>query len=116
MAGNELFKHAVRRMESACKECLEEAGYTELDVSWLIPHQANIRIIDAIAKRLEHLPSSRIVKTLEKYGNTSASSIGIALHELSKKKAIQKGELVLLTAFGGGLTWGASLLRMNDET
>lgn len=115
MTGNELFKHAVRRMETACKECLESAGSKESDVSWLIPHQANIRIIDAIAKRLEHLPPERIVKTLEKYGNTSASSVGIALDELRKGHHIQAEERVLLTAFGGGLTWGASLLRMSDE-
>lgn len=116
MTGNELFKHAVRRMETACKKCLEAAGSTELDVSWLIPHQANIRIIDAIAKRLEHLPAKRIVKTLEKYGNTSASSVGIALDELRRGHLIQAGERILLTAFGGGLTWGASLLRMSDES
>jgi len=115
MAGNELFKHAVRRMETACKECLEEAGSTESQIAWFIPHQANIRIIDAIAKRFENLPSEKIVKTLEKYGNTSASSIGIALDELFKGHSIQRGEQILLTAFGGGLTWGAALLRMSDE-
>jgi 3-oxoacyl-[acyl-carrier-protein] synthase-3 len=115
MAGNELFKHAVRRMETACKECLEKANVSELEVSWLIPHQANMRIIDAIAKRLEHLPPTRIIKTLEKYGNTSASSVGIALDELLKKQLIQPNERILLTAFGGGLTWGASLLRMSNE-
>jgi 3-oxoacyl-[acyl-carrier-protein] synthase-3 len=113
MAGNELFKHAVRRMEAACRECLAAAGSSEAEVAWLIPHQANIRIIDAISKRLEHLPPERIVKTLEKYGNTSASSVGIALDELLKGNSIEEDEQVLLTAFGGGLTWGASLLRMN---
>jgi len=116
MSGNELFKHAVRRMEAACKESLELAGCKELDISWLVPHQANMRIIDAISKRLEHLPPERIVKTLEKYGNTSASSVGIALDELLKKSSVQAGEQILLTAFGGGLTWGASLLRMSDES
>jgi 3-oxoacyl-[acyl-carrier-protein] synthase-3 len=110
MAGNEVFKHAVRRMEAACRKCLEMAGLSESDVSWLIPHQANIRIIDAIGKRFEHLPDERIFKTLHKYGNTSGSSVGIALDELKKEHTIEEGEQILLTAFGGGLTWGAAVL------
>lgn len=110
MAGNEVFKHAVRRMEAACKDCLEAAGLTENQISWLIPHQANLRIIDAIAKRFEHLPQERIFKTVQKYGNTSASSIGIALDELLQQGPLQPGEKVLLTAFGAGLTWGAGIL------
>ena len=112
MAGNEVFKHAVRRMELACKECLEEAGVPEQDISWVVPHQANIRIIDAIAKRFNHLPADRVFKTVQKYGNTSASSIGIALHELKEGKSLQPGEKILLTAFGAGLTWGAALLEV----
>ncbi|PIS03057.1 MAG: 3-oxoacyl-ACP synthase [Chlamydiae bacterium CG10_big_fil_rev_8_21_14_0_10_42_34] len=111
MAGNEVFKHAVRRMETACKECLNAAGITEQEVSWLIPHQANMRIIDAIAKRFEHLPPERIFKTVQKYGNTSASSVGIALDELLKTAPLKQGEQILLTAFGAGLTWGAGILR-----
>lgn len=110
MAGNEVFKHAVRRMEAACKDCLEGAGLSEQQISWLIPHQANMRIIDAIAKRFEHLPQERIFKTVQKYGNTSASSVGIALDELLKKGPLKKGEKILLTAFGAGLTWGAVIL------
>jgi 3-oxoacyl-[acyl-carrier-protein] synthase-3 len=110
MAGNEVFKHAVRRMEAACKDCLEGAGLAEKDVSWLIPHQANMRIIDAIAKRFEHLPAERIFKTVQKYGNTSSSSVGIALDELLQMGPLQKGEKILLTAFGAGLTWGAGIL------
>jgi 3-oxoacyl-[acyl-carrier-protein] synthase-3 len=111
MSGNEVFKHAVRRMETACKECLDAAGVTEKEISWLIPHQANLRIIDAIAKRFEHLPPERIFKTVQKYGNTSSSSVGIALDELLKTAPLQKGEQILLTAFGAGLTWGAGVLR-----
>jgi 3-oxoacyl-[acyl-carrier-protein] synthase-3 len=114
MAGNEVFKHAVRRMEMACKICLESAGVSESEISWLIPHQANIRIIDAIAKRFEQLPPERIYKTLHKYGNTSASSVGIALDELCKQQNIEQGERLLLTAFGGGLTWGAALLTAEN--
>lgn len=111
MAGNEVFKHAVRRMEAACKDCLEKLGVTEQQISWLIPHQANMRIIDAIAKRFEHLPPERIFKTVQKYGNTSASSVGIALDELLRNAPLSEGELILLTAFGAGLTWGAGVLR-----
>ena len=116
MAGNEVFKHAVRRMESACRECLALALLTEADISWLIPHQANIRIIDAMAKRFEHLPSERVFKTVHKYGNTSASSVGIALDELRRQEEILPGERILLTAFGGGLTWGAAVLTASGES
>ncbi len=115
MAGNEVFKHAVRRMESASKECLDMAGMSEGDVSWLVPHQANKRIIDAIAKRFKHLAANRIFETVHKYGNTSASSVGIALDELMKEHTVKDGENILLTAFGSGFTWGASLLRYEGE-
>lgn len=111
MAGGEVFKHAVRRMEGACKECIEAAGISEKEITYLIPHQANMRIIDAIAKRFEHLPPERIFKTVQKYGNTSASSVGIALDELCKEYAVRPQDKILLTAFGGGFTWGAALLR-----
>lgn len=114
MSGNEVFKHAVRRMEAACKECLEDAQILEKDISYLIPHQANLRIIDAIGKRFEHLPPERIYKTIHKYGNTSASSVGIALDELLKQKLVKKDEHILLTAFGGGFTWGAALLTAGE--
>ena len=114
MAGNELFKHAVRRMEAACKECIDSLGVNENEISWLIPHQANSRIIDAMAKRFEHLPKERIYKTLHKYGNTSASSVGIALDELLKAHSVLSGEKILLTAFGAGLTWGAAVLRVES--
>jgi 3-oxoacyl-[acyl-carrier-protein] synthase-3 len=115
MAGNEVFKHAVRRMEGASKDCLEALGVQESEVSWLIPHQANLRIIDAIAKRFEHLPEERIFKTVQKYGNTSASSIGIALDELLRQKNVKRGEKVLFTAFGSGFTWGAAILTAEGE-
>src|SRR5690606_31865795 len=91
MAGNEVFKHAVRRMESCCRECFSQAWLKETASSWLIPHRANIRIIDAMAKRFEHLPPERVFKTVHKYGNTSASSGGIALDELLKQEEIQEG-------------------------
>lgn len=114
MDGKETFKHAVRRMESASKECLERAGLKEDEISWLIPHQANMRIIEAIAKRFQ-VPLEKVYLTIHKYGNTSASSVGIALDELLREKAVQAGENILLTAFGAGLTWGASLLTQTEE-
>lgn len=113
MSGNEVFKHAVRSMEFACKEVLCRGGLHEQDISWLIPHQANKRIIEAIAKRFEHLPSERIYNTIHKYGNTSASSIGITLDELIRGETINKGEYILLTAFGFGFTWGAVILMQH---
>lgn len=115
MSGNEVFKHAVRRMSAAARECLAKAGLEEADVSWLVPHQANKRIIDAIAKNF-HIPENKVFQTVHKYGNTSASSIAIALHELMQEQKFQEGEHLLLTAFGGGLTWGASVLtKVGDE-
>jgi 3-oxoacyl-[acyl-carrier-protein] synthase-3 len=114
MEGKEVFKHAVRRMESASKQCLDQAGVTESEISWLVPHQANMRIIEAIAKRFA-VPDGRIYLTLHKYGNTSASSVGIALDELLTEHQLQSGENILLTAFGAGLTWGASVLTAIEE-
>jgi 3-oxoacyl-[acyl-carrier-protein] synthase-3 len=109
MVGNEVFKHAVRRMTGSARDCLEAAGLEESQVSWLVPHQANKRIIDAMAKQF-NIPDEKVYKTVHKYGNTSASSIGIALAELLQEHQFVEGERLLLTAFGGGLTWGASIL------
>lgn len=109
MEGKEVFKHAVRRMESSSKQCIERSGLTEEQIHWLIPHQANIRIIDAIAKRFS-IDNDKVYITVDKYGNTSASSVGIALDELLKEKKLSSGDNVLLTAFGAGLTWGSTVL------
>lgn len=114
MAGSEVFKHAVRRMGAASRECLEKAGLEEKDLSWLVPHQANERIIDAIAKNF-NIPHDKVYKTVHKYGNTSASSLGIALHELTMNHSFKNNEHLLLTAFGGGLTWGSAILTKIDE-
>lgn len=109
MEGKEVFKHAVRRMSAAAKECLEKVGLNESQISWIVPHQANMRIIDAIAKGFD-IPLERTYKTVQKYGNTSASSIIIALDELTREHEIQPDEHLLLVAFGAGLTWGAAIL------
>ncbi|MGC1879054.1 MAG: beta-ketoacyl-ACP synthase III [Rhabdochlamydiaceae bacterium] len=112
--GKETYKHAVRRMEMASKQCLDRAGLAESEISWIVPHQANVRIIEGIAKRFG-VPMERIYLTIHKYGNTSASSIGIALDELLHEKGIKQGENLLLVAFGAGLTWGASVLTWDEE-
>jgi len=110
MQGNEVFKLAVRAMEESAIKVLELNGLKEDDVTLLIPHQANKRIIDAIAKRLA-LPEERVFVNLHKYGNTSAASIPIALDEANRSGIIRPGELILFVAFGGGLTWGAVPVR-----
>ncbi len=111
MSGNEVFKHAVRRMEAASRECLAALKMKESQVDWLIPHQANLRIIEAIAKRFKHLPKEHVYKEgVVKYGNTSACSIGIALDELEKSGEVQAKDNLLFTVFGAGLTWGAALI------
>jgi 3-oxoacyl-[acyl-carrier-protein] synthase-3 len=109
MAGKEVFKHAIRRMEIAARECLEQAKLTENQISWLVTHQANERIIDALAKNFQ-IPRDRVGKTVHKYGNTSASSVAITFDEVRKNHTINIGEHLLLVAFGSGLTWGASVL------
>ena len=109
MEGKEVFKHAVRRMDSAARKCLVDSGLTEQDISWFVPHQANIRIIDAVSKGFM-IPEERIYKTVQKYGNTSASSIPIALKELMDTHSLNVGENILLVAFGAGFTWAGAVL------
>ncbi len=113
MGGKEVFKHAVRRMENAAKECLDKANMTEEMIDWLVPHQANERIIDAIAKRFR-ISEKKVFKTVHRYGNTSSSSIAIAFDELISEKKIKKGENILLVAFGAGFTWGATILTKDE--
>jgi 3-oxoacyl-[acyl-carrier-protein] synthase III len=110
MKGNETFKVAVRTLEDLASRTLEENGLDPAQLSLLIPHQANLRIIQATAKRLQ-LPAEKVFINIEKYGNTSAASIPIALDEALKAGKCKKGEYILLEAFGGGLTWASALLR-----
>ncbi len=109
MEGRETFKHAVRRMTSASERCMEQAGLTKEQISWVVPHQANLRIIDAVGKYMNVDPN-KVYKTIQKYGNTSASTVAIALDELTQAETIEVGEHLLLVVFGGGLTWGASIV------
>jgi 3-oxoacyl-[acyl-carrier-protein] synthase-3 len=110
MKGNELFKVAVRSMADVSREVLEEAGYKGEDVKLFIPHQANQRITDAVANNLK-VDSSIVYSNIAMHGNTSSASIPIALDECVEQKRIGEGDLVLLASFGGGVTWGAVLMR-----
>lgn len=114
MSGKEVFRHAVRRMASAAHECLKQADLNEEQVSWLVPHQANERIINALAKKFE-IPLEKVAVTVHKYGNTSAPSVAITLDELLTEKTVEVGEHLLLVAFGSGLTWGASIITKIEE-
>jgi len=109
MRGKEVFKHAVRRMAHSCEQCLSTLELQHSDISWLIPHQANGRIIDALGRHME-VPEEKVFSVIHKYGNTSASSIGIALDELLQQHDVASGERLLLVAFGAGLTWGSAVL------
>lgn len=109
-SGNEVFKVAVRAMEEAALVALKHNGYEVSDVDLFIAHQANARIIYAVAQRLS-LPEERIYINIDQYGNTSAASIPIALDEAVRAGRVRKGDLVLLSAFGSGLTWGSALIR-----
>ena len=110
MEGRETFKHAVTRMLEASQQALEMAGLSASDVALVIPHQANARIISAIAERL-NLPLERVFMNLDKYGNTSAATIPVALDEANKAGRLKKGDVILLVAFGGGFTWASSVVR-----
>ena len=110
MTGNEVFKHAVKALDSVVDEALEANGLDRHDLDWLVPHQANLRIIEATAKRLD-MPMERVIVTVDRHGNTSSGSVPLALDEAVRAGKIQRGQLVLLEAFGGGFTWGSALLR-----
>ena len=110
MMGGETFKIAVRSMVDVCKDVLNESGFEPGEVSWLVPHQANDRIIQAVGERLG-IPRERCIVNIERYGNTSSASIPIALDEAVRDGRVRRGDLILFTAFGAGLTWGAALVR-----
>lgn len=111
MHGREVFRHAVVNLAAAVDEALERNGLKGTDIQWMVPHQANLRIIDGMAKKLS-LPSDRVVVTVDRHANTSAASIPLALDEAVRDGRIRQGDLVLMEALGGGLTWGSALIRM----
>ncbi len=110
MEGREVFRHAVVRMAEAIDAALAANGLNPGDIDWLVPHQANLRIIEAMARRL-NLPQDRVVVTVDRHANTSAASIPLALCEAVKDQRIRSGDLILMEAMGGGFTWGSALVR-----
>ncbi len=110
MTGNEVFKVAVRELAHIVDETLAASGIAKAELDWLVPHQANLRIIAATAKKLD-MTMDKVVITLDRHGNTSAASVPTALDEAVRDGRIQRGQLVLLEAFGGGFTWGSALVR-----
>ena len=110
MLGKEVFKHAVNRMKEAAETVIQRAGLQPQDIACVIPHQANLRIIDAISERLD-VPSERVFVNLHHYGNTSAAAVAIAFDEANRSGAFQRGEHVVLVVFGAGLTWAAAAIR-----
>jgi 3-oxoacyl-[acyl-carrier-protein] synthase-3 len=110
MMGKEVFKHAVNRMKEAAEKVIDRADLRPEDIACVIPHQANLRIIDAIADRLA-VPNERVFVNLDKYGNTSAAAVAIALDEANRSGAFKRGEHIVLVVFGAGLTWAAAAIR-----
>ena len=110
MKGNDVFKYAVKALDSVVDEALQANGLGKADLDWLVPHQANLRIIEATAKRLD-MSMEQVVVTVDKHGNTSSASVPLALDTAVRSGRIQRGQLLLLEAFGGGFTWGSALLR-----
>ena len=110
MEGREVFKHAVTMISDVIEDTFQATGFTAADIDWFVPHQANVRIIDATAKKLD-IPLEKVIRTVDRHGNTSAASIPLALWEASSDGRIQRGDLLLLESMGGGFTWGAALLR-----
>ena len=111
MKGREVFRHAVTNLADVLRETLEGTGFSADDIAWVVPHQANQRIIDATAKKLG-LDPSRVVVTVDQHANTSAASVPLALDTAVRDGRIKPGELIVLEAMGGGFTWGASLIRV----
>jgi len=110
MRGNDVFKHAVKRMGEAAVEALKKAGLKKDDIDWFIPHQANTRIIDATGERLK-VPPEKVYVNIQRYGNVSVASIPISLHELYEDGKLKKGSIVVMDAFGAGFTWAAVVYR-----
>jgi 3-oxoacyl-[acyl-carrier-protein] synthase-3 len=110
MKGNEVFKVAVRMFGDCAERILAKNGFTASDLALFVPHQANLRIIEAAVKRLK-LPMERVIVNVDRYGNTGAASVYVALEEAWAGGRLGTGDLVLMAAFGGGFTWGAALMR-----
>ena len=110
MFGKEVFRHAVTNLSSVVDETLEDVGLTASELDWMVPHQANRRILEATAKKLKLSPE-RVIVTIQDHANTSAASVPLALDQATSDGRIKRGDLVLMEAMGGGFTWGACLAR-----
>ena len=111
MNGKEVFKYAVGSLSNAAEEAMRRAGVSKGEIDWLIPHQANIRIIDSVRERME-LPEDKVIVSLDHHGNTSAASIPLAMSENIQSGRLKKGDLVVITAMGAGFTWGGAVIRL----
>lgn len=110
MEGNKIYKNAIRSMFASTEELLRRNKLEVKDIDWVVPHQANLRIIEGLAEKL-HLPMSKVIVNIEKYGNTSSGTIPLAADEAIRSKKIRRGDMIVLTSFGAGLTWGSILAR-----
>jgi len=110
MKGREVFRHAVVNLAAVLREVLEATDYTPADIDWVVPHQANARILDATARKLD-LPPEKVIVTVDRHANTSAASVPLALDVAVRDGRIKRGDLIVLEAMGGGFTWGAAALR-----
>jgi 3-oxoacyl-[acyl-carrier-protein] synthase-3 len=110
MKGREVFRHAVVNLADVMNEVLDDSGLTAADVDWVVPHQANARILDATARKLG-LPAEKVVVTVDRHANTSAASVPLAFDTAVRDGRIKRGDVVVLEAMGGGFTWGAAALR-----
>jgi 3-oxoacyl-[acyl-carrier-protein] synthase-3 len=110
MKGREVFRHAVVNLADVLNEVLADAGFESSDIDWVVPHQANARILDATARKLG-LPPEKVIVTVDRHANTSAASVPLALDTAVRDGRIKRGDLIVLEAMGGGFTWGAAALR-----
>ena len=110
MEGREVYKHAVAKIGDVIEDAFAATGFTAADIDWFVPHQANVRIIDSTARKFG-IPGEKVIRTVDRHGNTSAASIPLALAEASADGRIKRGDLLLLEAMGGGFTWGSAILR-----
>jgi 3-oxoacyl-[acyl-carrier-protein] synthase-3 len=114
MKGNEVFRVAVTKLGEVVGEVLEKYGVEQSEIDWLVPHQANIRILQATAKKLK-MNSDRMALTVDQHANTSAASVPLALNHIYRQGKLEKGQLILLEAFAGGFAWGANLVRWSKD-
>jgi 3-oxoacyl-[acyl-carrier-protein] synthase-3 len=114
MKGNETFKVAVKTLSQSVRDILDRNNMSSDNIEWFIPHQANYRIIDAVARAIK-MPAEKSVLTVAKYGNTSSASIPMAINDMYEEGRLKKGDMMLLDAFGGGFTWGSALVPFGGE-